>query len=132
MSNTLELASVRQNFPSLSSSFIFADNAGGSQITQGVIDKITDYLINTNVQLGAEYAVSKESTKRVLVDAPREAARLFNARSPDEIAFASSSTLNLENLARGLEPGIKEGDEFILAGEHEGAFMPLFVTTQWE
>ena len=33
--------------------------------------------------------------------------------------FGSSSTLNLEHLARGLEKDIQPGDEFIVTGEHE-------------
>ncbi|KAF8961498.1 pyridoxal phosphate-dependent transferase [Flammula alnicola] len=84
-----------------------------------VVDRISDYLLNTNVQLGADYSISVQSTQRVLVDGPREAAKLFNAQSPDEIVFGSSSTLNLENLARALESGIQSGDEFIVTGEHE-------------
>ncbi|RXW18739.1 hypothetical protein EST38_g7102, partial [Candolleomyces aberdarensis] len=68
----------------------------------------------------ADYSISAESTRKVLVEGPAEAAKLFNAKSPNEIIFGSSSTLNLENLARGLESGIKAGDEFIVTGEHEG------------
>lgn len=111
---------ARANFPSLNSGFLFADNAGGSQAAKGVVDRISDYLLNTNVQLGADYSVSVTSTQRALSVGPTEAAKLFNATSPDEIVFSGSSTLNLENLARGLEPGIQSGDEFIVTGEHEG------------
>lgn len=121
----LDVQTARDQFPSLKGGFIFGDNAGGSQVAQGVIDRITDYLINTNAQLGATYSVSARSTQRVLVDAPLEAAKLFNARSPREITFAMSSTLNLENVARGIEGDIKEGDEFIITGEHEGTYLCL-------
>jgi len=54
-----------------------------------------------------------------MVEGPTETAKLFNARSPDEIVFGSSSTMNLENLTRGLENDIQPGDEFIITGEHE-------------
>ncbi|KAG6835986.1 hypothetical protein H0H93_012535 [Arthromyces matolae] len=114
-----DIAKARNNFPSLKSGYIFADNAGGSQVTQGVVDRISDYLINTNVQLGADYSVSVESTKRCMTDAPEQAAKLINAQSPSEIVFANSSTMNLENLTRGLENDIKAGDEFIITSEHE-------------
>ncbi len=117
----MDVEQARSHFPALASGFVFADNAGGSQAARGVVDRISDYLLNTNVQLGADYSVAVQSTTRVLADGPRSAAALFNARSPDEIVFGSSSTLNLENLARGLEPGIQAGDEFIITGEHEGA-----------
>jgi selenocysteine lyase/cysteine desulfurase len=118
----LDVAKARSSFPALKSGYLFADNAGGSQAAQEVIERISDYLSNTNVQLGADYSVSIESTRRVLIQGPTEAAKLFNARSPDEIVFGSSSTLNLENLARGLEEDIQPGDEFIVTGEHEGPF----------
>lgn len=117
-----DVQKARSQFPSLASGYIFADNAGGSQAAQQVIERITDYFINSNVQLGADYSFGQLATQRVLIDAPKEAARLFNAASPDEIVFGSSSTLNLENLARGLEPNMKEGDEFIITGEHEGSW----------
>ena len=117
---TLDVQKARSHFPALDSGFIFADNAGGSQAAKEVVDRISDYLLNTNVQLGADYSLSVLSTQRVLTDGPREAAKLFNAHSPDEIVFGSSSTLNLVNLSHGLEGDIQPGDEFIVTGEHEG------------
>jgi len=118
MAHVLDVEYARSQFPALKSGFIFADNAGGSQITQTSIDRIVDYLSNTNVQLGADYSVSVSSTQRVF-GAAEEARKLFGAEDKDEIVFGSSSTANLENLARGLEEDIKEGDEFIITGEHE-------------
>jgi selenocysteine lyase/cysteine desulfurase len=97
-----------------------SDNAGGSQVTQSVVDCISDYLLHTNVQLGADYAVSVESTRRVFEDGPRSAVQLFNASCADEIVFAASSTMNLQNLVRALEDDVQVGDEFIITGEHEG------------
>ena len=67
---TLNIENIRSQFPSLSGGYIFADNAGGSQVcakspfiamtllksalqcTGTVISAITDYLTNSNVQLG--------------------------------------------------------------------------------
>ncbi|KAI0318606.1 PLP-dependent transferase [Amylostereum chailletii] len=116
MSSFVETA--RAQFPALASGYIFADNAGGSQCSKGVVDRISDYLLNTNVQLGADYSVSVESTKRV-ADGSVQAAKLFNAASPDEIAFGSSSTMAAENLARALEGDVLDGEEIIVTGEHE-------------
>ncbi|KAJ8475319.1 hypothetical protein ONZ45_g15652 [Pleurotus djamor] len=115
---SLDIDKVRSNFPSLKSGYIFADNAGGSQVTKDVVDRISDYLLNTNVQLGADYSIGVQSTTRVNKGIEL-AVKLFNADSPSEIVFGASSTLNLENLARGLEPDIQPGDEFIVTGEHE-------------
>lgn len=123
---SFDVAKARSHFPSLNSGFIFADNAGGSQAAKEVVDRVSDYLLNANVQLGGNYSVAAASTDRVLVQAPTDVAHLFNAHSPDEIVFGSSSTMNLENLARGLEKGMKAGDEFIVTGEHECTADPRY------
>lgn len=118
-SPSLDIAQVHAQFPALKSGFIFADNAGGSQCLSTVVDKISDYLLNTNVQLGADYSVSVESTKRVTdgVEAVRE---LFNAEHIDEVSLGSSSTMLAENLSRALEGDILDDEEIIVTGEHEG------------
>ena len=115
----LNVLQTRSHFPALNSGYIFADNAGGSQAAKEVVDRISDYLLNTNVQLRGGYSLSVLSTSRVS-EGPKEAAKLFQAQSPDEIVFGSSSTLNLENLSRGLDNDIQPGDEFIVTGDHEG------------
>ncbi|CDO72710.1 hypothetical protein BN946_scf184985.g130 [Trametes cinnabarina] len=115
---TLDIKFVRSVFPALASGFLFGDNAGGSQCVADVVDRISDYLLNTNVQLGADYPVSVASTARVASGS--EAAReLFNAESVDEIAYGSSSTMLVENLARAIEADIHPGEEIIITGEHE-------------
>ncbi|KAG8799770.1 hypothetical protein FRC17_007047, partial [Serendipita sp. 399] len=116
---------LRSQFPALSDGYIYADNAGGSQCTKGVIDSITDYLSNTNVQLGADYSVGMKSTARVSMG-PAATALLVNASSPSEIIFSNSSTQLAENLSRALEPSIKPdgGDEFIATFEHEANVGP--------
>jgi selenocysteine lyase/cysteine desulfurase len=81
---SLDLEKVRACFPALSSDQVFFDNAGGSQTLGTVVDRYTieyivfsrswgakqglrriqDYLLHTNVQLGATYAVGRHSTAR--------------------------------------------------------------------
>ncbi|KAH8794596.1 pyridoxal phosphate-dependent transferase [Flagelloscypha sp. PMI_526] len=118
MASPLDIAKVRANFPGIASGFIFADNAGGSQSCKQVIDGVTDWLTNTNAQLGATYSVSAVATKRAS-EGPEAAAKLFGAASADEITLGYSTTQNYENLGRALDESIKTGDEFILTGEHE-------------
>ena len=67
---------------------------------------------------GADYSVSVESTTRV-ADGAKSAAILMNASSPDEIAFGSSSTMLVENLARAIDKDILDDEEIIATGEHE-------------
>jgi selenocysteine lyase/cysteine desulfurase len=116
----LDAEAVSKQFPALQKylDFTFGDNAGGSQIIQAAIDRMTDYLINTNVQMGSDYLPA--STQRCMTEAQQSAADLFNAESPDEIVFGASSTQNLDNLAVAIEGGFQKGDELIVTGEHEG------------
>jgi selenocysteine lyase/cysteine desulfurase len=115
----LDLAKVRASFPSLASGYLFADNAGGSQCLRTVADAISSYLLDTNVQLGADYAVSKSATARV--DEGQEAVReMFNAARREEVLLGSSSTQCAENLARGIEGDVREDEEIVVTPEHEG------------
>jgi selenocysteine lyase/cysteine desulfurase len=120
MTAKLDTSKIRSNFPAFTKypDFVFGDNAGGSQILKDAADRVYDYLINTNVQMGSDYMIT--STKRCMTEAQIEAAKLFNAASPDEIVFGGSSTQNIDNLARGLEHDMKSGDEIIVTTEHEG------------
>jgi len=114
----LDVTSARAAFPALSDSYIYADNAGGSQCLGAVASRLTDYLLRTNVQLGADYSVSVTSTNRV-AEGMEAARQMVNARSVDEVAFGYSSSLAAENLARALEGDVLEGEEIIVTGEHE-------------
>ncbi|KAJ7596072.1 pyridoxal phosphate-dependent transferase [Mycena floridula] len=116
---SFDVSKARSHFPALADGYIFADNAGGSQVAKVVADKIYDYLLHSNAQFGADYSVSVESTRKVMTDAPIAAMKLFNASSPDEIVFGSSSTMNMENLTRSLDKSVTKDDEIIITGEHE-------------
>ncbi|KAJ8590014.1 hypothetical protein M405DRAFT_182906 [Rhizopogon salebrosus TDB-379] len=113
-----DINQVRACFPALESGYIYADNAGGSQTTQAVIDRLVDYLTNTNVQLGADYSIGLLSSQCV-AEGSVTAAELFNAASIKEVGFGPSTTMMFENIARALDNDIQPGDEFIITYEHE-------------
>lgn len=118
----LDVDKARSHFPALKTGYIYADNAGGSQIPQDVVNRITDYLLYSNVQLGAGYSVCAQSARRVQ-EGKEAAMKLLNATSLDEIVFGGSSTGNMDALMKRLEAEgeIGSGDEIIvMAGEHEG------------
>lgn len=116
---TLDLEFVRYQFPALKRDFIYMDNAGGSQVLAGVIHRISDYLGNTNVQLGASYLISKESGNR-LEQATQKMAGFINAQRKEEIVIGPSSTMLLRILSITLSEQWKAGDEIIVTNsEHE-------------
>jgi cysteine desulfurase family protein (TIGR01976 family) len=114
---------VRSAFPALASGFVYLDNAGGSQTLGTVADRIRDYLLTTNVQLGASYEVSAHAGERVraAVDAT---ARYMNAGA-GEIVFGSSTTQLLANLALAIAPSFAAGDELVITeADHEANVGP--------
>ena len=126
MANTspLDLDFVRSQFPGLSRGWTFFDNAGGSQILKGALDRINTFLIEKNVQIGGSYAVSQDAAK-ALHEAREAAMHLVNARRPEEIVFGSSTTALLQNLAKAMASQLAPGDEIIVTvSDHESNIGP--------
>ncbi|EGS23615.1 uncharacterized protein CTHT_0003100 [Thermochaetoides thermophila DSM 1495] len=111
MAKPLDLGQVRGSFPALSAGQIFFDNAGGTQILGTVAESIRDYLLNTNVQLGASYRVSKLATERY-EQGYAAAAEYINA-SRDEIVIGPSTTQLFRNVSYAL--CFDPGDEIIVS-----------------
>lgn len=135
MADTFSVDQARAQFPSLAKKQVFGDNAGGSQVLESVAKSISDYLINTNVQLGASYNTSKVSTA-IFDDAYKTAAQYVNAHA-DEVVLGASTTQVFRNLAAAFE--FKAGDEIILSeADHESNIDPWLhfaalagVTVKW-
>lgn len=112
---------VRAKFPALQQDKVFLDNAGGSQTLGTVINSVRDYLTNTNVQLGASYAVSRDATA-AYTTAYEAGARFINA-NVDEIVYGPSTTQLFRNLSFALK--FKPGDEIVISAiDHEANIAP--------
>lgn len=120
----LDLDFVRGQFPGLRNGWTFFDNAGGTQILHGVVERINEFLYHRNVQTGGSYAVSRKALESL--EAGREAMRLLaNARRVDEIVFAPTTTVALQNLARSMRSQFEPGDEVIVTvSDHESNIGP--------
>ena len=108
----LDLDLVRSNFPGLARGWTLFDNAGGSQILKGAVDRMTEFLYEKNVQIGGSYEVSLAAAE-ALREARAAAATLMNAGRPEEIVFGPSTTVLLQNLAaRHAQPAVagRRGD----------------------
>jgi cysteine desulfurase family protein (TIGR01976 family) len=120
----LQLDYVRQQFPALAGDWIFFDNAGGSQTLKRVADRISDYLLTTDVQLGASYAISQLAGERVL-RARDAVATLINAADSTEVVMGGSTSLLLRILSLCLVQGWTAGDEVIVTNsDHEANISP--------
>ncbi len=104
----LDLNAIRNKFPGLKREAIFLDNPAGTQVAQNVLDRMNNYLVNTNANHEGVFATSRESD--AVVDLARQAAADFlNASRPEEIIFGPNmTTLTLHisrSIARTLQPG---------------------------
>ena len=124
----LNLDKVRQYFPALAGEWTFFDNAGGSQTLKKVVDRISEFLLSSDVQLGASYAVSELAGERLAL-ATKGMATLINANSFKEVVMGPSTTMMLKVLSISLGQTFTPGDEIIVTNcDHEsniGAWVAL-------
>lgn len=120
----LDIDFVRSQFPALAGEWVFLDNAGGSQTVKQVADKIHDYLLTSDVQLGASYEVSQMAGERVKAGA-KVAAQLVNAGDESEVILGSSTTMLMKLLSFSLVETFQPGDEVIVTNcDHEANIGP--------
>jgi cysteine desulfurase family protein (TIGR01976 family) len=120
----LDMSMVRACFPSLAGEWTFFDNAGGSQILQPVVDRLQDYLLHSNVQLGASYDISQTAMER-LQAANEFAATFINAADVSEVVMGPSTSMLLRILALCLGSTLNPGDEVIVTDcDHEANITP--------
>ncbi|MEP7012592.1 MAG: cysteine desulfurase-like protein [Acidobacteriota bacterium] len=119
----LDLDFVRGSFPALLGDWVYLDNAGGSQTLATVADRVRDYLLTTNVQLGATYEPSRRAAARVA--AGRAAAAELFGSTPGEVILGGSSTQLLQNFARSIGEDLQPGDEVVVTDcDHEANVTP--------
>jgi len=120
----LDLDYVRAQFPGLAGDWVAFDNAGGSQILAGVVERINDFLLHSNVQTGASYERSELAGARVR-EAQSRIATLINARRPEEVIMGPSTTMLLHLLAEAMAPRFAAGDEIVVTNcDHEANIGP--------
>ncbi|KAH8893741.1 cysteine desulfurase [Thozetella sp. PMI_491] len=107
---------VRGRFPALKGDQVYFDNAGGSQALGTVAERIHDYLLTTNVQLGASYRIGQRSTERY--DEGQAAAAKYVNAAEDEIVLGASTTTLFRLLSFTLN--FDAGDEIVVSAvDHE-------------
>ncbi len=120
----LDLQWVRAHFPSLQSGTIFFDNPGGTQVTQSVIDAMTNYYLTANANQGGAFPTSRRNDE--LLHTSRVAfADFLNARSPDEIIFGPNMTTLTFMLSRAIGRWLHPDDEIIVTQlDHDANVAP--------
>src|SRR5690349_2423059 len=104
---------VRSHFPSLQSDTIFLDNPAGTQVTQSVMDAITEYFLTSNANSGGVFPRSERNDE--LEHQARVAfADFFNAPSAGEIIFGANMTTLTFSISRALGRWLHPDDEIIV------------------
>src|SRR5690349_19922868 len=127
---SLDLDRIRQQFPSLNRPAIFFDNPGGTQIAKQSLDRITNYLIESNANHGGAFATSIASDA-VLDEAHQAMADFYNASSPEEIVFGNNMTTLTLHISRSISREWKERDEIVLTRlDHDANVTPWVLAAQ--
>jgi cysteine desulfurase family protein (TIGR01976 family) len=127
---TFDPSHIRRRFPALAETdergqpIIYFDGPGGSQVTQTVIDAMSDYLTRRNANTHSPFLTSRR-TDETLAAAHLALADLLNAPSPDEIIFGPNMTTLTFALSRALARAWQPGDEIILTRlDHDANIAP--------
>lgn len=125
---------IRKKFPALKRTLngkptIFFDGPGGTQVTQSVIDAITNHFLEMNHHMEGEFLGSQKVDK-MITEARSIFADFFNApsagdRAFNEIAFSLNFTTHTFNISRSIEATLEPGDEILVTvRDHEANHSP--------
>jgi cysteine desulfurase family protein (TIGR01976 family) len=119
----IDPAAVRRRFSALGRELTFFDAPGGTQVPDEVIAAISDYLRESNANLGGAFETSRRSD--LLVGESRRAAARFLGCGAEEVVFgANMTTLNF-TLSRAAGRELQEGDEIVVTKlDHDGNIAP--------
>lgn len=118
MKDRLDIDFVRRQFPQLADGWVYLDNAGGTLVPASVIQRMTAFLSESQVQPNGAYGPSMLATER-LAEAKSAMAALLNA-SVDEVILSHSTTMNVYVLANAFRSRLAADDEVIVTNlDHE-------------
>lgn len=133
--NFIDVNALRKQFPALQRELngrplSFLDGPGGTQVSQSVIDAMSDYLARGSSNLGGPFLTSREAEE--VTDNARLAMQDFlNARRPEEIAFGQNMTSLTFAVSRAISRGWQPGDEIILTRlDHDANISPWLLAAE--
>ena len=124
------IATIREQFPALSSGHVFLDNPGGTQLPQRVISAVGRAMVSAASNLGGAFAASREADS-INERGHAAAASLLGATSSREIVIGQSMTMLTFQIARSLLRDWGAGDEIIVTRlDHEGNISPWLLAAE--
>lgn len=114
----LDVAFCRDQFPPQCWDWAFFENAGGSFVPKSVINRLTAYMTECQVQPGAPFPASTLAAER-MADGHKKMAAMIGA-DIDEVVIGPSTSANIDVLSRALRPLWSDDDEVIVTNlNHE-------------
>ena len=115
---SLDLDFVRGLYPANCWDWAFFENAGGSYVPESVIERVTRYMRENQVQPGAAYEASARAAEQ-MARGQRLMAEMIGAEA-DEVIIGPSSTMNAFVLSKAFAGLLEPGDEVIVTNlDHE-------------
>jgi cysteine desulfurase family protein (TIGR01976 family) len=115
---SLDLDFVRRQFPPLANGWIMLENAGGSYVPESVIDRVTRYMREVQIQPSWDFGPSADAAERIATGR-RLMAEMINAE-PEEVSIGPSTTLNIYLLMQSIRHWFEPGDEVVVTNQdHE-------------
>lgn len=126
----LNLSEIRAQFPALQRDAIFFDGPGGTQICKQSLQRISDYLVESNANHEGAFATSQKSDE-ILDEAHQAMADFYNAASPEEIIFGNNMTTLTLHLSRSISRMWEAGDEIVVTRlDHDANVTPWLLAAQ--
>ncbi len=126
----LNIPEIRAQFPALARPAIFFDGPGGTQICQQSLDRMTQYLVESNANFHGAFATSAASDV-VLDEAHQAMADFYNAASPKEIVFGNNMTTLTLHISRSISRTWNPGDEIVVTRlDHDANVTPWLLAAE--
>jgi cysteine desulfurase family protein (TIGR01976 family) len=127
---SLNLTTIRKQFPSLDRPAIFFDNPGGTQIARQSAERIQCYFMESNANHEGVFETSRKSDE-ILNEAHAAMADFLNAARPEEIIFGNNMTTLTLHISRSLTRTLGPGDEIVLTRlDHDANISPWLLVAE--
>ncbi len=129
-SMTLVPNAIRSHFPALKSKAIYLDNPGGTQVARTSLERIQEYLVESNANHGGAFATSRISDERVR-QTRAAAADFLNAARPEEIVIGANMTTLTFHISRSLGRTLQRGDTIVVTRlDHDANISPWLLLAE--
>jgi cysteine desulfurase family protein (TIGR01976 family) len=127
---SLDINKIRHQFPALLRKVVFLDNPGGTQVVKNCLDRMMEYLIESNANHNGAFATSRESDALIL-KTRTAMADFLGAERPEEIVFGQNMTSLTFHLSRSLAARLGPGDDVVVTRlDHDANIAPWLFLAQ--